>query len=152
MAVFGDGAELCVGVFVVGGETVGVAGTAGLVLMEMEKAGYPMQLWEEAAMVLAGRDVDGRPTVPTRTFFRPSVEKGKVEMVYAAQVQASRTVHEAWAIFEGYLKSRTERGERGNVGLDVFKVMFTKVLMAKPEPIKITTLKPSTLTSEGSGT
>lgn len=54
---------------------------AGVVLRQMQDAGYAIQGWESAAAILAGEDTDQTPTIATRTYLRlpPSsaIVKGK---------------------------------------------------------------------------
>lgn len=75
------------------------------------ETGYGSLGWEAAAHVLAGFDVDQSPTIQTRALQRPPsaaelrMEKGKGRLptaagtMWAARIQATRTLPEAWAAF-----------------------------------------------------
>ncbi|OKL63390.1 hypothetical protein UA08_01513 [Talaromyces atroroseus] len=79
------------------------------VLSQMTEAGYSHGDWEDAVGILAGWDTDGSPTIQTRSLQSRSLlanskKKGtRVESaLWAARIQATRTLREAWACFISY--------------------------------------------------
>lgn len=89
-------------------------------LRHMTEAGYGMTVWERVARIVSGWDIDGTPTIQTRTLLpRPSlfrkrrlqasmVSESQAMVVYLdpviwqARIRATRTVKEAWACFVSY--------------------------------------------------
>ncbi|ETI24940.1 hypothetical protein G647_04310 [Cladophialophora carrionii CBS 160.54] len=86
-------------------------------LRRMQEAGYTLGDWERSAAVLAGWDTDGSPTIQTRAILmrqrRPwLLQQGEqvsdrtactdAPEVWAARIQATRTIREAWASFRSY--------------------------------------------------
>ncbi|KAL5339185.1 hypothetical protein BJX70DRAFT_364610 [Aspergillus crustosus] len=86
----------------------GVKSRAKHVLGHMTEAGYPDLLWEQTLGILAGWDTDNSPTIQTRTLMRASgfwTREAKDEnhhAIWAARIEATRTVREAWACFMAY--------------------------------------------------
>lgn len=78
-------------------------------LNRMKEAGYAPQSWENIAGVYTGWDVDGTPTIQTRAVlpvWNEATELGRVEAaqrhnasLWAARIQTTRTVQEAWACY-----------------------------------------------------
>ena len=80
------------------------------VMGRAEEAGYAKNGWEDAASLLTGWDTDGSPTIQSRRIFiademhdRQAHIKAKV---WANRVRATRTLNEAWALFQGYEDER----------------------------------------------
>ncbi|KAF8423897.1 hypothetical protein EV426DRAFT_548998 [Tirmania nivea] len=90
---------------------------AGVVLRQMQDAGYAIQEWESAAAVLAGEDTDWTPTIATRTYLRlpPS---SRETLVWRARIRATRTLEEAWAIF---LDARSNINPTGGMYQELFE-------------------------------
>lgn len=84
------------------------------IIKQMEEAGYSVLDWEATAEILAGWDTDGSPTIQKRSLHsrpvmsrqRPREEKSSDVMPkvgpWAARIQVTRTVDEAWACFLAY--------------------------------------------------
>ncbi|KAL1957930.1 hypothetical protein VTO42DRAFT_5322 [Malbranchea cinnamomea] len=90
----------------------------------MTEAGYGMTLWERVASIVAGWDIDGTPTIQTRTLLPPahlfrkrrqgSISSGAQALaiysdpvIWAARIRATRTVREAWACFLAHREFKT---------------------------------------------
>ncbi|KIW68989.1 hypothetical protein PV04_04896 [Phialophora macrospora] len=86
-------------------------------LHRMQEAGYTLGDWEKSAAVLAGWDTDSSPTIQTRAILmrqrRPWLIQKRKQVsdgtacqdapeVWAARIQATRTIREAWASFRSY--------------------------------------------------
>jgi hypothetical protein len=86
-------------------------------LRRMQEAGYTLGDWEKSAAVLAGWDTDSSPTIQTRAILmrqrRPWLIQQRQQVsdgtackdapeVWAARIQATRTIREAWASFRSY--------------------------------------------------
>ena len=74
-------------------------------LIQAEEAGYSTDRWDAAAGILSGWDTDGSPTIQTRVILKypvsvPMYTKERGEgLIWAARIQATRTVEEAWSCF-----------------------------------------------------
>jgi hypothetical protein len=97
-------------------------------ILWMQQAGYAMDNWVKAARLLAGWDTDGSPTIQTRTLLR-RFDKGKdlgpeenSPLIWAARIQATRTLHQAWACFLEYEDTNT------SPHAEVYLRMFEKVV------------------------
>ncbi|KAI5286417.1 hypothetical protein KEM52_002008, partial [Ascosphaera acerosa] len=94
----------------------------------MVNAGYSLSVFDQAALLVAGWDSDGTPTVQTRTTLRRASAfelKHKPQRnprIWAARVRATRTLKEAWACFLTY----TDSGVRPHN--DVYLAMAEKVV------------------------
>ncbi|EPS42414.1 hypothetical protein H072_3597 [Dactylellina haptotyla CBS 200.50] len=111
-----------------------VVSDAGLVLTEMQRAGYPLKAWDEAAMILAGREADGTPTVPRRTWFIPGGSgDGNPFTAWQARVRATRTINEAWHIFLKFLNIQLKTHEERSAAVHVFQEMFLKAIQARKQ-------------------
>ncbi|KAK5075129.1 hypothetical protein LTR64_001334 [Lithohypha guttulata] len=106
------------------------------VLQRTQESGYPLRNAEIAMQVLAGWDTDRSPTIQMRrkislhnssALFRPTSVDDPV--VWAARVEATRTVREAWMCFCSYSTTVPV----GRQVAQVYHVMFTK-LFAKVSP------------------
>jgi len=114
--------------------------SAGKIISEMEKAGYALQNWEQGALVLAGLDPTGTPTIPTRDFYSGSEAEGSSELLWAARVRATRTLSEAWDIVLDYQRSIVLEGQQDTSNddkrgkhlrfqrLKVYKELFRKMI------------------------
>ncbi|KAA8892849.1 hypothetical protein FN846DRAFT_981565 [Sphaerosporella brunnea] len=106
-----------------------VVAIGGKVIGQMMDAGYRLMDWEKEASVLAGKDSDGSPTIPTRTFWNKEMA-GKWDSpedsprIWAARVRATRTIEEAWWHFR-------ECMVRGVPHYSVWEEMFEKVIWAE---------------------
>jgi len=82
---------------------------AGNALNRAKEAGYASDIWDDAASVLSGWDLDGSPTIQTRkavSLVDFEASDGD-SPVWAARIRATRTVEEAWAVFLGYQDSHS---------------------------------------------
>lgn len=79
---------------------------AGHTLERMAEAGYAPRTWEKVAKVYTGWDPDRTPTIQTRSLFvRPGAAfQGKTAetMLWAARIDTTRTIQEAWACYLAY--------------------------------------------------
>ncbi|KAI4210425.1 MAG: hypothetical protein LQ351_006717 [Letrouitia transgressa] len=94
------------------------------------EAGYESQDWESTARILAGWDTDGSPTIQIRSLLQqlhPRYKEKPSKDVWAARVQASRTIDEAWACF----LACKERGI--SMTPNIYRAVFEK-LLARPIP------------------
>ncbi|EME78199.1 uncharacterized protein MYCFIDRAFT_89319 [Pseudocercospora fijiensis CIRAD86] len=66
---------------------------AARTLARMREAGYAPEEWERNAQIFAGWDVDGTPTIQTRT------TRDSRTSAWAARIETTRTVQEAWACY-----------------------------------------------------
>ncbi|KAK6350010.1 hypothetical protein TWF696_006260 [Orbilia brochopaga] len=108
---------------------------AGLVLVEMQHAGYPLQEWEQSAMILSGMEKKGTPTVPRRTWFVAGTSTGldNPMTIWQARIRATRTLNEAWHIFIQFLQVRfITPGEKAGA-IHVFQDMFAKIIQARKQ-------------------
>ncbi|KAK6516717.1 hypothetical protein TWF506_006609 [Arthrobotrys conoides] len=112
-----------------------LTGEAGKVLSEMQRAGYPLQTWEHSAMILSGREIDGTPTVPRRTWFIAGTSTG-VENRYTllqARIRATRTLNEAWHIFIQFINDIiTTSQDRAGI-VHVYQDMFERIVQARKQ-------------------
>ncbi len=76
------------------------------VIRNLISAGYSISSFDRMAMILGGRDVDGTPSIPTRTILKSRYGKTAYnpastndDLEWAARVRATRDVREAWAAF-----------------------------------------------------
>lgn len=93
------------------------------VLHRMQEAGYAMKTWERAALIYSGWDTDLSPTIQTRTLL-PGIRSGSPAdaHIWAARVESTRTVHEAWACFLSYEDASLPPDQR------VYLAMFRKLV------------------------
>lgn len=108
-------------------------------LLRLKEAGYSMQMWDNAASVLAGWDTDRSPTIQTRTLLRKPVmscrracasttEGSKTESdsaLWAARIRATRTIDEAWACFLTWMDRRLTHSQ------SIYYAMFEKLVFDK---------------------
>jgi hypothetical protein len=110
----------------------------------MQAGGYLTESWDMIAAVLAGKDKDFTPTIPTRSILNDTVPGldgdaralAERDLEWAARVRATRDVEEAWAAFCACL-------DRGLIlGPKVFGEMFAKLVYEdlrikgkRPEPL-----------------
>jgi hypothetical protein len=99
-------------------------------LQLMRRAGYAYPEWERIARVYGGWDADGTPTIQTRfpylkhTFLPQNV--GAQEARYwAAKVQTTRDVREAWAMFLQHEATQTPRS------FSLYRAMFDKIVQER---------------------
>ena len=99
------------------------------VLKRAEEAGYSSETWEQAASVLSGWDTDGTPTIQSRRVFSSTCfsdySTHDEHMIWANRIRATRTLNEAWALFQGY---RDERRRHSGV---VYQALFEKLIFDK---------------------
>lgn len=76
------------------------------VVRNLIRAGHPKTSFDKMAMILGGRDVDGTPTIPTRTLLKARYDKSaydpaskNTDLEWAARVRATRDIREAWGAF-----------------------------------------------------
>ncbi|KAI9684010.1 MAG: hypothetical protein M1822_005837 [Bathelium mastoideum] len=82
---------------------------AAMVIRKMQEAGYGTTQWERVAKIFTGWNTDDTPTIQRRAFIHapPRVEEGSKKSVetklqvqlWAARIQTTRTVREAWGCF-----------------------------------------------------
>ncbi|KAI4164959.1 MAG: hypothetical protein LQ342_001235 [Letrouitia transgressa] len=96
------------------------------------EAGYESRGWESTARILAGWDTDGSPTIQIRSLLQqlhPRYTEISSKDVWAARVQASRTIDEAWACF----LACKERGI--SMTPNIYRALFEKLLArTTPKP------------------
>lgn len=99
------------------GPQYGTSG-AGEIRKKAEQAGYSAHQWELAADILAGWDTDSSPTIQKRKLLpRPTMSRrllGEDEAklppkmdIWAARIEATRTIDEAWACFLAFKDARS---------------------------------------------
>ncbi|KAK6509439.1 hypothetical protein TWF481_004183 [Arthrobotrys musiformis] len=110
-------------------------GEAGRVLSEMQRAGYPLKTWDYAAMVLSGREHDGTPTVPRRTWFIAGTSTGEENRftLLQARIRATRTLNEAWHIFIHFLNEIMTTPKERAGAVHVYQSMFERVVQARKQ-------------------
>jgi hypothetical protein len=92
---------------------------AGRALQYMQEYGYPLQKIDLAAKVLSGFHYDGSPTIQTREIL---LDHGDSDFrLWAAMIEATRTLPEAWACFLSYQEFGTRPSSR------VYLAMFKKL-------------------------
>lgn len=76
------------------------------VVRNLIRAGHPKSSFDNMAMILGGRDIDGTPTIPTRTILKARYKKEaydahntNADLEWAARVRATRDIREAWGAF-----------------------------------------------------
>ncbi|KFY68667.1 hypothetical protein V496_00906 [Pseudogymnoascus sp. VKM F-4515 (FW-2607)] len=133
------------------------ASRATRVLQNMKASGYPPTSFQNAISILAGRDTDGTPAIPTRTIMTlvrqkepkksrenkktpsdPAVESlrepdsnrpgGKSPAEWAARIRATRDVQEAWAAFRAY---------QGQPSQAMFHEMFLKLIYDRVNRLRV---------------
>ena len=75
------------------------------ILDDAEQAGYASTEWDKSASILAGWDTDGTPTIQSRrslAWLKNQSAKSQLSQVWASRIHATRTMNEAWAIFQSY--------------------------------------------------
>ncbi|KAL9110394.1 MAG: hypothetical protein Q9227_005125 [Pyrenula ochraceoflavens] len=94
----------------------GSVSRASNIMQQMVEAGYGIQKWEEKARVFTGWDTDGSPTIQTRKLLQPPKTSGlivsssqglrshwsQLQQLWAARIESTRTVREAWSAFQSY--------------------------------------------------
>ncbi|KAI5806100.1 hypothetical protein EDC01DRAFT_626200 [Geopyxis carbonaria] len=100
---------------------------AGHILQQMQEAGFRPTKWEKGALVLAGKDTDGTPTIQTRQIISKRLS------LWAARVTATRTIEEAWWVFLEYKKSLNG----ATPSRSVYHAMFEKIVADKKVKIKL---------------
>jgi hypothetical protein len=99
-------------------------------LQRMREAGFAPLAFEQIAGIYAGWDGDGTPTIQTRipavkTSLPVEIEGGKGEVsaaMWAARIDTTRTVQEAWACYEVYEKQTSSPNQA--VCLAIFKKLY----------------------------
>jgi hypothetical protein len=100
-----------------------------LAIMRSKESGYKPDLHEEMMAIFGGLDRDGTPTIHTRKFLklRPlkpsSQSRGPSSDVkhWAARVEATRDVHEAWGAFREFQR------KGGKPNMPIYLAMFQKI-------------------------
>ncbi|KAH0334271.1 hypothetical protein KCU81_g9547, partial [Aureobasidium melanogenum] len=72
------------------------------VLIRMQEAGYPLQGWDQVAMLYAGWDTDRSPTIQKRIFLDNLPEDRIEKSLWMARIKTTRTAQQAWACFLAY--------------------------------------------------
>ncbi|KAK6363207.1 hypothetical protein TWF730_000650 [Orbilia blumenaviensis] len=108
---------------------------AGQVLSEMQRAGYPLGTWERSAMILSGRESDGTPTVPRRTWFIAGTSTGEENpfTLWQARIRATRTLNEAWHIFLKFLDSIVTTSQERAGAVHVYQELFERVIQDRKQ-------------------
>lgn len=103
------------------------------VLFGARTAGYAADGWDDVAQVLAGWDTDGSPTIQSRVILQPinrrSVKKGSESSnvdLWAARIQATRTLEEAWSAFLNWRSQRISSTGSQFVYQAMFEKLFRK--------------------------
>jgi len=95
---------------------------AGRVVHRLQEAGFPLTSWEKNAMVLAGWDTDGTPTIQTRTQLKGMRSLLEDPVIWAARIRSTGTRKEAWACFLAH----EDTGYRPNE--EIYLAMFEKIM------------------------
>ncbi len=117
-------------------------------LKRAKEAGYSADEWDATADILSGWDTDGSPTIQTRAIFEFSCDTSQHNRgsrkgaLWAARIQATRTLDEAWSC---YLACMDHTDAVREIGEPVFYAMFMKLVydtrrssgMIRDTPIKI---------------
>lgn len=107
-------------------------------LMRARESGHPLRVWEDVAGVLAGWDTDRSPTIQTRAIIQrrnfihdvskedstPSTLFQHEKELWAARIQATRTIDEAWACFLTFKTLKVSQPAKA-----VYFAMFEKLLL-----------------------
>lgn len=93
------------------------------VLNRAKEAGYAGDDWDAVAGILSGWDTDGSPTMQTRSIKKP--KKVGQGAIWAARIQATRTVDEAWSCF---LASIDQTAALRDIGEPIYFAMFMKLV------------------------
>ena len=83
------------------------------ILTDAEQAGYASTEWDKSASILAGWDTDGTPTIQSRrslAWLKNQSTKSQLSQVWASRIHATRTMNEAWAIFQSYQPHEPSEG------------------------------------------
>lgn len=72
------------------------------ILIRMQEAGYPLQGWDQVAMVYSGWDTDRSPTIQKRIFLDNLPEDRIEQSLWIARIKTTRTAQQAWACFLAY--------------------------------------------------
>ena len=100
------------------------------VLGRAEEAGYSNDEWDAAAGILSGWDTDSSPTIQTRSVTKyplnvpKQTKESRQGAVWAARIQATRTLDEAWSCFLSW-KDQTQEPQTGQ---QVYLAMSMKVM------------------------
>ncbi|KAF2716885.1 hypothetical protein K431DRAFT_278106 [Polychaeton citri CBS 116435] len=95
---------------------------AGETLRQMQQAGYSIGGWERVAGIYAGWDSDGTPTIQTRKSMGGATSIYRDEAaIWAARINVTRTVQEAWACFLAYEDAKL------SPSMDVYLETFRKL-------------------------
>ncbi|KAJ9647180.1 hypothetical protein H2201_003394 [Coniosporium apollinis] len=124
------------GIDVEKGVELGISGAAKA-LDYMQETGYPTGSWDQRAKIYAGWDIDGSPTIQTRKMMpkmpslppqEPVSERAKRSQLYreqldiwAARIEATRTLEEAWASFLAYESTGLPAAQ------EVYLAMYKKI-------------------------
>ncbi|KAI9847284.1 MAG: hypothetical protein M1837_002870 [Sclerophora amabilis] len=113
-------------------------------MLRMKEAGYAPSRWDKVADIFAGWDTDGSPTIQTRSILRRVTGSGKGHFdqkdpvtrktgnadngiedhndIWAARIDATRTVQEAWACFLAHEDRQIQRSP------SIYFAMFQKLV------------------------
>ncbi|GAB7344763.1 hypothetical protein MBLNU457_3232t1 [Dothideomycetes sp. NU457] len=120
---------------------------AGRIVHRLQEAGFPLTSWENAAMVLAGWDTDGTPTIQTRTQLKGMRSLLEDPVIWAARIRSTGTRKEAWACFLAHEDSGYRPNEE--IYLAMFeKVMAKEVRLAEERRANIRSFDPEDLPEE----
>ncbi|KAI4729857.1 hypothetical protein E4T49_02317 [Aureobasidium sp. EXF-10728] len=72
------------------------------ILIRMQEAGYPLNLWDHVAMIYAGWDTDNSPTIQKRVFLDDLPKRRYAQSIWIARIRTTRTAQQAWACFLAY--------------------------------------------------
>ena len=121
-------------------ELFGKESRASRLLRRMQEAGFTHGDWEHQAAILTGWDIDGSPTIQTRSilptfgsnftnFFAAKVSPNTSSALWEARINATRSVREAWACFLSFMKDRANQSKSDS--FSAYAAMFEK-LFARP--------------------
>nr|POE93255.1 hypothetical protein CFP56_19267 [Quercus suber]POE93259.1 hypothetical protein CFP56_19271 [Quercus suber] len=97
---------------------------AGHTLARMREAGYAPRAWEKAAMIYAGWDLDGTPSIQTRISAELDSSDASVELIWTARIRATRTAQEAWAAYLAF--EDAGQSPSSAVQLAIFEKLFAE--------------------------
>ena len=120
---------------------------AGRIMHRLQEAGFAVTTWENTAMILAGWDTDGTPTIQTRAHLRGMSSLLEDPVIWAARIRSTGTRKEAWACFLAHEDTGYPPNEE--VYLAMFeKIMAQEVRRAGEERVESRSFDPDDLQEE----
>lgn len=100
------------------------------VVRNLVRAGHSLKGVDQAALILGGRDVDGTPTIASRSILKTDdfifgTCSGANDRLWAARIRATRNIKEAWSAF----RACREAGQKPTIGM--YDEMLEKLVFDK---------------------